>query len=144
MRDGRGGATGRPDGEHSDVAARNPSLADPAAVRPQCLHLDMVFIESYLFTNAARKRLYFANFPCPTEDELPDLESSPLWPDLVSEEKIRGYLADGVVDERFMHTRMQARNVTPFGTLTSSRTHSLVASMNRPVGSRQASLHPAR
>eukprot|EP01046_Picozoa_sp_COSAG06_P034945 COSAG06_NODE_3706_length_4994_cov_5.256588_6_plen_78_part_00 len=43
----------------------------------QMLQLDLTKIDSVRFSFATRKRLYFANFDCQSESELPQLEGSP-------------------------------------------------------------------
>ena len=84
----------------------------------QTLHLDMAVIDSVRFSFATRKRLYFANFPCLDESELPALDRSPMMSNeleiaIPAQDKILPYFERRHVDSRFIETDVRNHNETP-------------------------------
>ena len=84
------------------------------------LGLDMTVIDSVRFSFATRKRLYFANFRCSDESELPALDSSPVMstqletviPDAA--EMMKYFEGRTTIDSRFIEAESRSLNETPF------------------------------
>ena len=102
-----------------NVAGMSP---DDRSNVQRMLKLDETKIDSVRFSFATRKRLYFTNFACQREADLPALEGSPTLSAVlakttgpVDEEELKGYFEDGVTDARFVQGGPQ--HATPFGAL---------------------------
>ena len=85
----------------------------------EALHLDMTLIDSVRFSFATRKRLYFANFECLPESELPTLDGSPVMSKeletaIPNQDEMLAYFEDQVIDSRFIETGATSHNETPF------------------------------
>jgi hypothetical protein len=85
----------------------------------EALYLDMTVIDSVRFSFATRKRLYFANFECLPESELPALDGSPVMSKeletaIPNQDEMLDYFEDQVIDSRFIETGAISHNETPF------------------------------
>jgi hypothetical protein len=86
----------------------------------QTLHLDMTVIDSVRFSFATRKRLYFGNFDCLSESELPALDGSPVMSKeletvIPDQAEMRAYFDESrTIDSRFIETDAPSHNATPW------------------------------
>ena len=85
----------------------------------QYLKLDMTVIDSVRFSFATRKRLYFANFDCLDESELPTLDTSPhlsteLDTVIPAQVEMMKYFDCPNIDSRFIEVESRSHNETPY------------------------------
>ena len=79
----------------------------------------MTVIDSVRFSFATRKRLYFANFDCLSENDLPAIDGSPVMSQeletvLPDQAEMAAYFEGRDIDSRFIETDVRSHNETPF------------------------------